>query len=492
MRHIIKTAFPVFLLLSLFSCKNQDWDFPDYRFSSTYFPYQTPVRTLVLGDYDAVDNTKDNKLQFSIGVAIGGMYENAQDRKVGYVLDESLTQNLYTSTGDTLVPLPQAYYELSPVGTMTVPKGSMQGFIDVQLKEAFLNDPRAFKNRYVVPLRLTSTETDSILSGKTDKANPDPRVAADWNVAVPKDYTLYGIKYINPYHGHFLYRGKSVMKNSNGTKIDDVVYRDKYVERNEVVMLTTTDRKQVELSGMLRRTSGDRMGDFTARLTFDEQGNTCAITTAPGSANPVSGTGKFIKEGDEWGGKKRNTIILSYNCSVEYFNEPYSPPPPDEPVVTLNNTDPAFTYSGSWTHTASGQTGAYNNDLSYSSTVGSYFTFRFTGDGFTLYGKGGTGYGNFDIYVDDVKLATVSAKTTSDVGTVFQYKLGEWTVPYASHTLKVVVANTSNTMFDYLVYTALNPPTDILPDGTYTFESNDTLVIRDRAVVLETFKPVIK
>ena len=172
----LKTAFPVLLFLAIFSCKNQDWDFPDYRFSSTYFPYQTPVRTLVLGDYDEVDNTKDKNLQFSIGVAIGGMYENDRDRKVGYVLDESLTQNLYTSAGDTLVPLPQAYYELSPVGTMIVPKGSMQGFIDVQLNDAFLNDPKAFKNHYVVPLRLTSTETDSILSGKTDIANPGIRI----------------------------------------------------------------------------------------------------------------------------------------------------------------------------------------------------------------------------------------------------------------------------------------------------------------------------
>jgi hypothetical protein len=39
------------------------------------------------------------------------------------------------------------------------------------------------------------------------------------------------------------------------------------------------------------------------------------ITTAPGSSYPVAGTGKFIKEGDEWGGKKRNTIILDYKIT---------------------------------------------------------------------------------------------------------------------------------------------------------------------------------
>jgi hypothetical protein len=313
MKHTIKIAFPILLLLAVFSCKNEPWDFPDYRFSSTYFPYQTPVRTLVLGTYDEVDNTKDNNLQFSIGVAIGGLYDNGQDRKVGYVLDETLTQKLYTSAGDTLVPLPQDYYTLSPTGSMVVPKGSMQGFIDVQLKDAFLNDPRAFKNRYVIPLKLISTETDSILSGYTLKSNPDPRIASDWTI-VPKNYTLYGIKFINQYHGKFLYRGKDMLTNAAATKVDEVVYRQKFVEKNAVVALTTKGRSQVELTAAVRRTAGSP-GNFKARLTFDVQGATCVITTAPGSAYPVTGTGKFIKEGDEWGGKKRNTIILDYQIT---------------------------------------------------------------------------------------------------------------------------------------------------------------------------------
>lgn len=313
MKQTIKIVFPVLLLLAVFSCKNEDWDFPDYKFSGTYFPYQTPVRTLVLGDYELVDNTKDNNLQFSIGVAIGGLYENNRDIKVGYVLDETLTQKLYTSDGDTLVPLPQAYYTLLPAGTMVVPKGSMQGYIDVQLKDEFLNDPRAFKNRYVIPLKLTSTETDSILSGFTDKANPDPRIASNW-IKVPKNYTLYGIKFINPYHGNFLHRGKDVLTNASGTKVDSVVYRNKYLEKNAVVKLLTMGRTQVELNSAVRRTAGSP-GKFKARLTFDAQGSTCVISTAPGSAYPVLGTGKFIKEGDEWGFKKRNTIILEYKIT---------------------------------------------------------------------------------------------------------------------------------------------------------------------------------
>ncbi|OFX31828.1 MAG: hypothetical protein A2W90_19065 [Bacteroidetes bacterium GWF2_42_66] len=481
----LKTAFPVLLFLAIFSCKNQDWDFPDYRFSSTYFPYQTPVRTLVLGDYDEVDNTKDKNLQFSIGVAIGGMYENDRDRKVGYVLDESLTQNLYTSAGDTLVPLPQAYYELSPVGTMIVPKGSMQGFIDVQLNDAFLNDPKAFKNHYVVPLRLTSTETDSILSGKTDIANPDPRIAAYWNVAAPKDFTLYGIKYINPYHGHFLYRGKTVIKDASGTKVDEVVYRNKYVEKNAVVMITTTGRSQVELTNMIRMSAGSP-GNFKARLSFDAQGSACTVTAAPGSAYPVSGTGKFIKEGDEWGGKKRNTIILSYNCPVYY-----TPTPPEPIRTTVNNADASINYVGSsWQHNT--ETGCYNNDRSYSNVKGAYFTFNFTGNEIVLYYKTGSSYGSIDVYLDDILLQEGVSLVTSS--TLYQRKVFETTCTYGDHTLKVVVGKSgSYSIFDYLTYGVPDPNAPpVLPAGDYSFEANDTLVIRDRAVVLETFTPVIK
>ena len=481
MRHKIKTAFPILLLLGVFSCHNQPWDFPDYKFSGTYFPYQTPVRTLVLGDYDEVDNTRDQNLQFSIGVALGGMYDNGKDRKVGYVLDETLTQNLYTSAGDTLVPLPQAYYTLSPAGTMVIPKGSLQGYIDVQLKDAFLDDPRAFKNRYVIPLRMTSTEADSILSGSTLVSNPDRRIATDWTIA-PKDFTLYGIKFINPYHGHFLYRGKAVMKNAGGTKVDEVVYRNKFVEKNAVIMMTTTGRTQVDFTAMVRRTEGSP-GNFKARLTFDAQGSACTVTTAPGSAYPVTGTGKFIKEGDEWGGKKRNTIILAYN----YFLN-YTAPPPPAPISTVNDNDASIVYTGSWAHDT--EAASYGGNRSYSGTLGSYFTFNFTGDGIALYSKTGPSYGNFDIYLDNVKIAAEVSTVTPTM--LYQQKVYEnLGLSYGPHTLKVVTTKAVNTIFDYLVYTATNPPQG-LPSGTYTFEANDTLVVRDRAVVLETFNPVIK
>jgi Family of unknown function (DUF5627)/Domain of unknown function (DUF1735) len=305
----LKNIFLILVLLLFVACQNEINTFDDYAFSSTYFSYQTPVRTLVLGDYDLVDNTKDNNHQFSIGVTIGGLYNNSKDRKVNFIVDELLAQNLYTDKGDTIVALPKVYYSLSSMGTIVVPKGKMQGYVDVQLTDAFFNDPNSIKNHYVIPLRIISAETDSILKGVPLISNPDRRNAGNWSV-LPKDYTLYVVKYVNPYHGKYLTRGKDIVY-SNGIKVDSISYRKKYVENDEIWSLTTVGLQKVLLTSSLRKSSGS-VGNFKMELNFTDQTN-CTLKEVTGSAYPIIGTGKFIKNGDSWGGKNRNVIYLSYS-----------------------------------------------------------------------------------------------------------------------------------------------------------------------------------
>jgi len=59
-----------FSLLTLNSCHNQDVEFPDYKYSAVYFAYQTPVRTIVLGD-DVYDTSLDNEHKLKIYAAMG-------------------------------------------------------------------------------------------------------------------------------------------------------------------------------------------------------------------------------------------------------------------------------------------------------------------------------------------------------------------------------------------------------------------------------------
>jgi len=61
-----KIVFLLILLITgLASCKNFDIDHPDYEYTSGYFPYQFPVRTIILGDY-IYDNSNDNEQKILI------------------------------------------------------------------------------------------------------------------------------------------------------------------------------------------------------------------------------------------------------------------------------------------------------------------------------------------------------------------------------------------------------------------------------------------
>jgi hypothetical protein len=128
-----------------------------------------------------------------------------------------------------------------------------------------------------------------------------------------KDFTLFAIKFVNNYHGKYLHRGKSVIKNSAGADIETLVYRQRYVEQDEVWSLQTSGRNKVTLTGVLRASSGSP-GNFTLDMDFNNNG-VAVITNTPGSAFPVTGTAKFVKDGDEWGNAKRNAIHMSYEVT---------------------------------------------------------------------------------------------------------------------------------------------------------------------------------
>ncbi|NMC40516.1 MAG: DUF1735 domain-containing protein [Bacteroidales bacterium] len=295
------------ILVGLVSCENFEINHPDFDYTSGYFPYQYPVRTLVLGDY-IYDNSNDNAHKFLISIAMGGVYENIRDREFTFQIDESLCSKvLFASTGDTIKALPSEYYTLSSPDKIIIPKGKFNGGVTVQLTDAFFNDPSTIKNKYVVPMRLiSSNDVDTILVGRTSLSNADPRIASQWDV-VPKNFTMFAIKYINEYHGTYFYYGSSTVQDASGTVLETTTYSAPYVEQNSTVKLVTTGRSQVSLTTNLH--SLILSGNVTMLLTFS--GNNCTITGAPGSILTISGTGEFRSEAYEWGNKKRDGIVLN-------------------------------------------------------------------------------------------------------------------------------------------------------------------------------------
>ncbi len=315
-KYLFFIAIPLFLF-GAYSCQNQEWFFPDFDYTSTYFPYQYPVRTLELGD-NYFDNTNDNNHRFVISATMGGVYKNDKDITVEYVVDETLTDNLYaiTSKNDTIkvLPLPSQYYTLSNASQITIPKGSLSGGVTVQLTDAFFDDPKAIGYigaTYVVPLRIVSATTDSVLTGKVlgNTANPKVTIAANWEVQ-PRNFTVFGINYVNEYHGVFLLRGKSDQMQGESL-IATSVYRSAYIEQDRQIAVNTVSRYTVKYTKEVPRKTGSSPGSFIMNITFDSNG-AGTVSTAPGSLFQVSGTAKFMKDTESWGGKSRNAIYLDY------------------------------------------------------------------------------------------------------------------------------------------------------------------------------------
>ncbi len=297
------------ILMGFVACKNQEIEFPDYKYSTAYFPYQYPVRTIVLGDY-IYDNTNDNNHMFLISAAMGGVYSNTKDRELEIELAPELCNRaLFASTSDTIRLMPESYYTLSSSSKMVIPKGSFNGNIEVHLKDAFFNDPKAIKSTYVIPLRIKSAaDVDSVLQGKKSIENADPRIAGNW-LTVPKNFTMFAVKYINQYHGKYLHHGASKVKDASGVVIDQAVYRTPYIVDNEIWSLVTTGFKQVSATGTIRSTI--LSGTLSMLLTFDDSGN-CTVKENSGSDYSITGTGKFLSDSDQWGNEKRDAIYLNY------------------------------------------------------------------------------------------------------------------------------------------------------------------------------------
>lgn len=303
MRKILSLLAVGVAAMAMVSCENQDTDFPDFDYQTGYFAYQTPIRTLVLGNDERTNNSIDNEHKVRIYAVAGGT-RNGIKATLGFVVDENLCNNLEFSDGTPVLPMPSDWYTIQ--GDQ-IPINGLNGYVEVQLNDAFFNDPKAIKNTYVIPLRLTDeyAGVDSILRGEPLVENPWRLQSSDWSIA-PKDYVLYLVKFISPWSGNYLRRGIDVI-NENGTTTTNVRH-EQYIEYDEIFNLATT---------ALNTVSYKFDNNCNLLLTFDEETKECTFTT-DNPAYTVSGTGKFVeKVPDEvWSEKPRDVIYLDYTVTT--------------------------------------------------------------------------------------------------------------------------------------------------------------------------------
>ena len=312
-----KIIFIMLVISGIFtSCHNGKWEFPDYEYTAVYFAYQTPVRTIVLGD-DYYDTTLDNEHKCQILATMGGVYDNKNNVEISFRVDNSLCDNIsFDAAGNNKVmAMPSNYYSLSSSDKMIIEKGKIMGGVTVQLTDAFFADPLSLKHTYVIPLLMTGVKNaDRILSGTAIEDNASRYNSEAWDPA-PKDYILYAIKYINPYHATFLRRGTDVITGS----INKTVVRQKeFVEKDEVISTFSRSLNTVELPLEIADSEGRNI-ECKVLLTFDNSGN-CTVSSGTDGIT-MSGSGKFESKGEKnsWGNKDRDAIYLTYNINFGDF-----------------------------------------------------------------------------------------------------------------------------------------------------------------------------
>ncbi len=276
------------------SCKNGKAEFPDYEGGTTvYFPYQYPVRTIVLGD-DEYDTTLDHQHKCQIQATFGGSY-NGANGSVQVAVDPSLVSSLYFEDGSPVKLMPDSYYQLSTTNLQF--GGNFRAATEVQLTDAFFNDPEAVKATYVIPLVMTSqTGFGRILTGTLKEGGVAVRTDESQWETLPMDYVLYCVKFQNKYSGYWLTNGN--------TSIDNI-------EKASTVQITTRTLNSSVYNVSFQ--DGGTIYSASLLLTFNEGGQ-CTITSLSEGVT-ASGNGTWTDDGAKksWNNKDRDLMELNYS-----------------------------------------------------------------------------------------------------------------------------------------------------------------------------------
>lgn len=300
------------------SCENQDWEFPDFEYTTVYFAYQTPVRTITFGE-DVWDTSLDNQGQCQIMATIGGVYSNDKDRTISIQVDNSIVDDITFADGSEIKAMPSEYYTLSDNNKIVIPKGKLLGGVTVQLTDAFFADPEATSGKYVIPVRMTDVQgADSILAGVPLVDSPRLAVAGDWDVQ-PKNYVLYAVKYISQYDSWYLRAGTDVYSDARGT-----VNRQPasgYIEHaQQVKSFSTLDKNSILWDFEVADATGYARN---AQLQLDFADNGAVTLTSLGTGNAATGSGSgqytVLGEKNSWGGKDRDVMTLNYKLEWPEF-----------------------------------------------------------------------------------------------------------------------------------------------------------------------------
>ena len=174
---------------------------------------------------------KGEGLKMDIGIYLSGILENNKERWAEFEIDESLLD------GTDFELLPSSYYSLSNTSKFVIPAGNYIGRVTLELDSAaFLNDPKAVAFKYALPLRLTETSEDSILSTQSTQ--------------------ILTIKYINHYEGFYNNKGSFVTYDADNEELNAGTFEN-------LITANTAGLDTILINSLINGIGEDYMGKLT-------------------------------------------------------------------------------------------------------------------------------------------------------------------------------------------------------------------------------------
>ncbi|MGW2487925.1 hypothetical protein ACWCV9_11955 [Streptomyces sp. NPDC001606] len=134
-------------------------------------------------------------------------------------------------------------------------------------------------------------------------------------------------------------------------------------------------------------------------------------------------------------------------------------------LAPVDDTDPAITYTGSWSSSSGRNLGDLSNDVHATTTNGDSVSYTFTGTGIDVLSETNTDEGGIDVYLDGAKVQSVSASGSSRLAQQVVASVSGLTK--GRHTIKLVKTGGTTMLLDgfTVVPDAITPAHDLTFQG---------------------------
>jgi len=202
----------------------------DYDEQYIYFPYQTDVRTFVVGE----------GMTISMAANLTGVIENKEDRTIDFQVDNALADAaaLEALKGHAFSYIKEAFASISEINVLpsntysilvdgkpslqtVIKKGEHQGRITVKADSAaFLSDVSRTSPFNVIPLRITKVSSPLLYEGK--------------------ETLVIGMRYENMLFGYYWHGGVTRVTDASGNEVETLRYYTTVPQTDGLVWKLTT------------------------------------------------------------------------------------------------------------------------------------------------------------------------------------------------------------------------------------------------------------